>query len=274
MKPAKVFSVFFAIIFSLASLGFYLYTFFAPSWDLSLRLIPLYLYPARMFLILSIMMIIFTVVLSKKNFDDKTITKICIIACVVMICMGIGTAVCAHKDYNDFTFKFLGKVDFESEREKYVPYNDLFEKDLRESNYVIHHKGNKFGTHVYVENYFTVSSDRDLSYSAEFFKTTSPLMKFRFNNEKLLPWYDEPITRVLSTVGESNQKNGIDYSLFVNENDYAIKIFEEDNMFYIYLLNAKKYNITTDDFTDIAVAQYGLLKDVADGKVSLLGMDN
>ncbi len=271
MKIARVFLLFFAIIFGFASLGFYLYIFFTPLWDMSLRMIPLYLYPSRMFLILSILLIALVVVMSKKSFDEKEITKVCISACAVMVCMGIGTTVFAHKDYKDFTFRGLAKVDYSSSREKYVPYNYLFEMDdSQESEYYMQHKGSSLASHVYVDNYFAVSTDSELSYGAEFFKSDNEFLRFKFNAEKINPLFEEPINSVLTTVGESNEKDGIKYAMFVNEDDYAVKIAEHDEVFYIYLLNAKKHGVTEDDFVKVAVEQYGLLRSVPQGDGNFL----
>lgn len=274
MKIARVFLVFFAIIFCFASLGFYLYILFTPLWDMSPRMIPLYLYPARMFLILVVLLIALVVVMSKKSFDEKAITKICIYACVVMVCMGIGTAIVAHKDYKDFTFRVFGKVNFESAREKYVPYNHFFEaEEIRESDYVLRHKGSNLASHTFVENYFPLSTDSDISYGAELFKSNNLFLRFKFNTDKMNPLSDESLSVVLSVVGQSGENNGIKYVLFVNEDNFAVKISEDNEVFYIYLLNGKKYGVTEDDFVNVAIEQYDLLRKVSQSGGEFLTSD-
>lgn len=274
MKITRIFLIFFAIIFCFASLGFHLYVFFTPLWDMSLRMIPFYLYPGRMFLILSILLIALVILISKKKFDENAMKKICILVCSVMVCTGIVTTILAYKDYKNFTFKGLSKVEYESAREKYVPYNYLFEADDdQESEYIMQHKGNKLALHTHVENYFPVRLSSEIDYGAEFFKSNNLFLRFKFNAEKMNPLSDEPLSEVLSVVGQPNEKNGIKYALFVNEENLAVKISEDNEVFYIYLLNGKKYGVTEEDFVNVAIKQYVLLKSVSEGDGEFLTSD-
>lgn len=274
MKIARIFLMFFAMIFCLASLGFYLYVFFTPLWDMSVRMIPLYLYPGRMFLILSILLIALVVFISKKKFDENTVKKICVIVCSVMVCTGIVTTIFAYKDYQHLTFKGLSEVEYESAREKYVPYNYLFETDdNQESEYYMQHKSNSFASYTYVENYFPVRLSSEIDYGAELFKSDNLFLRLKFNAEKMNPLSDESLSEVVSVVGQSGESNGIKYTLFVNEDNLAVKIAEDNELFYIYLLSGKQYGVTEEDFVNVAIEQYTLLKGVSESDGEFLTSD-
>ena len=264
MKIARIFLIFFSMIFTFASFGFYGYILMTPMWSLNINMIPLYLYPARMFLLLSILVMVITVVITKKSFNEKMLKIICIGVCISMVCIGVATAVCSNKDCKNSVFVGMTKVDTEPEREKYVPYNALFEsEENRQSEYMMEHKAIRFASHVQVENYFCVSTYDELSYGAELFKSDNKLLRLKFNASKSNPLADEPLVNAFDTVGDTIQKNGIDCVIFENESGYVVKIEEHDEIFYIYLLNGKKYGVNKNDFLNVATEQYNLLSKVS-----------
>lgn len=227
------------------------YLCFKPFERLDLRKFFLWFYLSLAALLIGV----FLLVISNKHLMDslKTRNRI-IVSLIVVLIVSFSSMLFAYNTYSSYTYDWIRAEDGLSVDE-YIPYNEFFyEKTGYKGNYSIQ-KESVNGTKIAkIKNFYSpVSAYDDLYYCVEYIETDNMFFNFKFNFGKGTLFSDEMIVKSKPI---KQSKNDINYSLYVENDDYALKICTPKSSFYMTFVNTQTTGVTVDEFVEEAIAQY------------------
>lgn len=225
------------------------------------------LFCAQAFAILTIIFAVCAVLLITKILDKRK-TKKTLLVCVPVVAVGCvltivyGLLTC----YNDYDPEELLEND-KPYAQSFYPYHDITDaKKWNTELFVSHIPGTDYirvyknGTSIY---------EKTLEYKVEYFKSVSPFLMSKFRLFRSLPFpYDSMDFDVLAQ-GETMVVDGIELTVFVDENNYAVLIEQFDQAVYASLLNAPADDISVRNFAREIIGQMALLEQANKDRVFL-----
>ncbi|MEE1321525.1 MAG: hypothetical protein UHM85_08350 [Acutalibacteraceae bacterium] len=258
MKKADKLSLVLSILSIGASLLSISYFWIKPFERMHLSTISIYLYFSFGAVCIGIMFLcVYRKIVKnayKKHITNKSIWSYILIVLIV----SFGTVVVSYSEYSSYQYDWLTEKDGLGIQE-YVPYNDRFNENragyegkcLIERDYT---NGTKL---IKINNYFSpVSAYDELNYCVEYLETDSILLNSKFNFDKSTIFSDGMRVKSMPIEQEIGE---LKYNLYVNDDDYALKINNFKSTFYVTLVNTQEYNIVLEDFVNEALEQYFLL---------------
>lgn len=212
---------------------------------------------AQALLILAFVFAVFSIIAHKEIIGVKSVKKILFAVSAVI---AIGCSACIAFSYATM-FNYFTPEKFNQNKDayqQYFPFHDVSEIDGEFADmYISHISGTDY---IELCCYGMYPSDSDLDYEVEYFESTSPLanFKFRFDRSVYMPFNSFDMDVI--AVGKKAETDGVKYTAFVDEDDYAILIKAFGRSIYASLKNAKTENISLEDFARTVIGQFDLLQ--------------
>lgn len=264
MKKIRVLLILSAILFFIASVILYAVTTIMPTYDIEWRSILVMLSPARVLFAFSVVFLAFfalTYYIAKKQYNVKNLYKS--FACI----LGVGlilAAVFAVKGYTSENTYWYMEEDKEhyAEIEKYLPYNNLFQQSDEDSEIyyqVLKASADSGIKHICANNIIKDSAH----YEAEYFKSNDMLLNYKFIFDRTVPSISNDGFIDVEVEPFFGEKDGIKYSLYVQDDNYSLVIWNKSDVYYTYLLHIDSLDISTESFIETAIEQYHLMQNSA-----------
>ncbi len=228
------------------------------------------LFPARGFLVLSVVLgvglLLFKIFPAKETAIKKLLISNCaIIICASILCVGYAKFTC----YTHYTPRYLEKENRTETAEAYL--NDLFpfydaSSEFADLNVQISHMP---GTD-YVELYSYGSSEAgcESNYYFEYFKSSSLLLNFKFGIEKGFYVYPGKAARMYN-VGEIIKVDDVYAVVFVWNDNYSVLIKGLNYTVYAKLSNNESSDITIEEFVSEVVNKIDVVEHSVDTEAFL-----
>ena len=198
---------------------------------------------------------IFLFAVSKKHLMNSLENRNrVIVSIIIVLIVSFCSVLFVYNAYSSYAYDWIGTEEGLDVDEN-IPYNKFFsEKRGYEGKYSIQKESVKGTIIVNIKNFHSpVSAYDDLDYCVEYIETDNLFFNFKFNFEKSALFSDE--MRVKSKLIKQ-RKNDINYSLSVENDDYALKICTPKSSFYMFFVNTQITGVTVDEFVEEAIVQY------------------
>ncbi|MBR5203235.1 MAG: MerR family transcriptional regulator [Clostridia bacterium] len=199
-------------------------------------------------------------IVNSRNFWILFIVGLLIVAISfgLTICISYETAI-FDECYADITLSDEEAIKIDNEYKVYFPFYDaLYEYVGTEFNYTYSRCEIPDAVHIHIQNFSWYEDD--VLYDVEYFETKDNLLLNQYSLQKGAPViYGED--SIAYPEGVTKTKNGMEYLIHQYENYYEIRIVDEISYFSIVLRNFDKMvKISEEEFTDLALQQYELVK--------------
>ncbi len=219
------------------------------------------LFSAQALLLLTIIFIVCTILISKGIFDSAKVKKI-VVASVAVVLLGCVSSITYGflTCYNCYT-----PEDVLENNKTYVqalfPYHDITDSKSEIMDLEVSHiPGSDY---IYLYCYGT------LDYEVEYFKSVSPFMNWKFKMEKSILTPLNEFDMDVPVPGKEMKVDGINLTVFVDENGYAVLIKSFNQAIYASLLDASADKILVDDFAREVIKQTKLLENATKERIFL-----
>ncbi len=220
---------------------------------------------AQLFLVLSLFFVI-SLILLKKGISAKKLKKLVISFC----CLAVGVTV-SFVCYNSAT-----RYDW------YIPKNVAENPDLIQEQFPYHDVTQEDDedfcvSHILGTSYYTfdvrgyTQEQQNIYYKAEYFESISPFMNLKYYLEKGRISFSELKYIGAFTKTEKVTVNGVEVTVFTNQNSYDIAVYISDfnKAFYAELDNDFSNPINSEEFIATAIEQFEKAENCADSKAFL-----
>ena len=199
-------------------------------------------------------------IVNSRNFWILFIVGLLIVAISfgLTICISYETAI-FDECYADITLSDEEAIKIDNEYKVYFPFYDaLYEYVGTEFNYTYSRCEIPDAVHIHIQNFSWYEDD--VLYDVEYFETKDNLLLNQYSLQKGAPViYGED--SIAYPEGVTKTKNGMEYLIHQYENYYEIRIIDEISYFSIVLRDFDKMvKISEEEFTDLALQQYELVK--------------
>ena len=199
-------------------------------------------------------------IVNSRNFWILFIVGLLIVAISIGLttCISYETAI-FDECYADIILSDEEAIKIDNEYKVYFPFYDaLYEYVGTEFNYTYSRCEIPDAVHIHIQNFSWYEDD--VLYDTEYFETKDNLLLNQYSLQKGAPViHDED--SIAYPEGVTKTKNGVDYLIHQYENYYEIRIIDEISYFSIVLRDFDKMvKISEEEFTDLALQQYELVK--------------
>ena len=199
-------------------------------------------------------------IVNSRNFWILFIVGLLIVAISIGLttCISYETAI-FDECYADITLSDEEAIKIDNEYKVYFPFYDaLYEYVGTEFNYTYSRCEIPDAVHIHIQNFSWYEDD--VLYDVEYFETKDNLLLNQYSLQKGAPViYGED--SIAYPEGVTKTKNGMEYLIHQYENYYEIRIIDEISYFSIVLRDFDKMvKISEEEFTDLALQQYELVK--------------
>ena len=199
------------------------------------------------------------ITLSKIKKIILAIVAFSIIGCILLT--GYGWATC----YNLYTPENIMKNN-KSYIQQFLPYHDILDDYRKNTELLVSHMP---GTDYVVLNCYGISeSGIPLNYKVEYFKSASLFMNMKFRTEKKLSSVFSIYDVDVVAIGKDIEIDGVELTVYVEDNDYAVLLKSFGQTCYASLINAPD-GVTVEDFAKRIIEQIELFDNATKEKVFL-----
>lgn len=203
--------------------------------------------------------------IGKISFDDKTISiakKVIAIFVVVSVVLAVVLPLSNYsfEEYSSSDERFEIGYGVDEEYQKYFPFNSKIKKDAMGNSHFAYKNQSVFSTDfISISNYSTILVNEETEETEiptvliEYFRTDSDYLQAIYYAQTLM------ITHPLNEK-EQQQKNGIDYYVTGNKDDFYLAVINDEELFLVKINDFDIINITEDEIIDSLLSVYEEIK--------------
>lgn len=242
----------------ISSIVFYCSILFQPMYFFEFEALPILLFSAEALLLVSIVLIISAVLISRGTVDGGNIKKKTLALCIFIV---VGCSLLVGYNALAFYDGYTPESYTENNREytqTLFPYHNItgeeYERFDISASYIT---GTKY---FWLESHGVSVYEMPQGYDVRYFESISPFMNFKFRMEIENPLVKDWAELRAVSQGEVININGKDVIFFEEDGDYGVLVKDFNKATYATLTNAYYTDITKEEFASEVLKQHEELK--------------
>lgn len=242
----------------IASIVFYCSILFQPMYFFEFEALPILLFSAEALLLVSIVLIISAVLISRGTVDGGNIKKKILALCIFIV---VGCSLLVGYNALAFYDGYTPESYTENNREytqTLFPYHNItgeeYERFDISASYIT---GTKY---FWLESHGVSVYEMPQVYDVRYFESLSPFMNFKFRLETENPLVKHWAELEGVAQGEVMEVDGENVIFFETDDDYGVLVKDFNKATYATLTNAYYTDITKEEFASEVLKQHEELK--------------
>lgn len=242
----------------IASIVFYCSILFQPMYFFEFEALPILLFSAEALLLVSIVLIISVVLISRGTVEGGNIKKKIIALCLFIV---VGCSLLVGYNILAFYDGYTPENYTENNREytqTLFPYHNITGEEYESfdisASYIT---GTKY---FWLESHGVSVYGMPQVYDVRYFESISPFMNFKFRLETENPLVKHWAELECVAQGETMEINGKSVTFFKTDDDYGVLVKDFNKATYATLTNAYYTDITKEEFASEVLKQHEELK--------------
>lgn len=262
MKTSKRIVFFSMILFLFLSACLFAAVLFKSTVDVDFEDFSLLLNPMKIFLLMFVLFLVLLIFIKKGQCISLNVEKIFLIFSVILYSGLLFAGLSTLLGYNSRSGVFCSsEINWDdSSVERYLPYNEIFEKNNFNDVYYEVSKTSVNGM-VYVHTINDVMHGID--YEAEFFDSNSYLINTKFVMDRTVDSIFNDFDAIVSGECITEVIDGVECDIYIDNSDYYLVIDDKTNSFFVSVTDNEGSIISLEDFKHNAIEQFYLMKEAA-----------